>query len=103
MLGYDLRSDLVHGTPTTDVLDAEAFSFAERRRLWAFKVLCDYLELASKIEAQTVSDLVTHLDDGICREVCSWLDERGASRIVAEYESALHANAPVSAPKVKRD
>ena len=69
MLGYDLRSDLVHGTPTTDVLDAEAFSFAERRRRRAFKVLCDYLELASKIEAQTVSDLVTHLDDGICLEL----------------------------------
>ena len=96
MLGYDLRSDLVHGTPTNDVLEAEAFDFAERRRLWAFKVLCDYLELALQIHAETVKNMVTHLDDGLCHGVCTWLGERGASRIVAEYEDALASNTPKS-------
>jgi hypothetical protein len=35
MAGYQLRSDLVHGTPTPDALDTEATKFAEFTRRWA--------------------------------------------------------------------
>ena len=59
--GYELRSDLVHGTPTSDVLDRDATEFAEFTRSWAFNVLRDYLKLAKTIGAGTVNDIVANL------------------------------------------
>jgi hypothetical protein len=87
MVGYELRSDLVHGTPTSDVLDKEAIEFAESRRLWAFNVFRDYLKLAKAIGAGTVTDIVTRLDGGPCDEVCSWLEDHGGSSVVDEYKN----------------
>jgi hypothetical protein len=89
MAGYQLRSDLVHGTPTSDVLEKEATEFAEFTRLWAFEVFRDYLKLAQAISAEGIAAIVRHLDSGPCEEVCSWLEEHGGSSIVAEYRDAL--------------
>ncbi len=91
MAGYQLRSDLVHGTPTSDVLDREATDFAEFTRLWAFDVFRDYLKLAKTISAGTVTAVAGHLDSGPCNDVCSWLEEYGGSSIVAEYRELLAA------------
>jgi hypothetical protein len=93
LMGYQLRSDLVHGSPTTDVPDNEATDFAEFRRLWAFKVFCDYLTLAETINATTVRDIVTHLDSGACIEICAWLNDHGGSSIVEEYQDAIKSGA----------
>jgi hypothetical protein len=87
--GYQLRSDLVHGTPTSDVLDKEATEFAEFTRLWAFEIFRDYLKLAQAISAEGIAAIVGHLDSGPCEEVCSWLEENDGSSIVAEYREAL--------------
>lgn len=89
MLGYQLRSDLVHGTPTSGVQDKEATDFAETRRFWAFGVFRDYLRLAKAIEASTVTDIVGYLDSQHCEKVCDWLDEHGGSAIVAEYKHSV--------------
>jgi hypothetical protein len=91
MLGYRLRSDLVHGTPTSGVPDKVATDFAESRRLWAFNVFRDYLKLAKAEGAATVRDLVSRLDSQYCDKVCSWLEEHGGSEIVAEYRDSLAA------------
>jgi hypothetical protein len=89
IVGYQLRSDLVHGTPTRDVLDEEAAEFAEFTRLWAFDVFRDYLRFATAIGAGTVSEIAVHLDSGPCDDVCSWLKAHGGSSIVAEYKESL--------------
>ncbi len=89
MLGYGLRSDLVHGTPTSGVPDKEAADFSESRRRWAFNVFQDYLILAKKIGAASSADIINHLDRGHCGNVCAWLDEHGGSAIVAEYRRSL--------------
>ena len=89
--GYELRDHLVHGTPTHRVLEKEATEFAEFTRLWAFDVLCDYLKLASVITAEGVVDVVRHLENGPCEEVCSWLEGYGGAFIVAEYRDALRS------------
>jgi hypothetical protein len=88
MLGYRLRSDLVHGTPTSSVPDKEATDFSETRRLWAFGVFRGYLTLATAIEAATVADIVSYLDREHCGKVCGWLEERDGSEIVAEYKES---------------
>ena len=93
--GYTLRNDLVHGSPTPDVLDEEATDLAEFTRLWAFDVLRDYLTLAKDMGAGTVAGIAAHLDRGPCNDVCSWLDEHGGSSVVAEYRESL-------APKDRR-
>jgi len=85
MTAYRLRSDLVHGTPTSEVLEGDATDAAEFRRLWAFGVLCDYLELADAIDATTVKDITAYLDQGKCNDACEWLKEHGGSAVVAEY------------------
>jgi hypothetical protein len=89
MAGYQLRSDLVHRTPTPDVLDKEATEFAEFTRLWAFDVFRDYPSLAIAIGAGTVKEIAAHLDSGPCNDVRSWLDEYSGSSIVAEYTESL--------------
>lgn len=89
MLGYRLRSDLVHGTPTAGVPDEEATDFAEDRRLWAFQVFRDYLKLAKTIEAASVANIVSYLDSQHCDKVCAWLEEHGGSPIVAEYKKSV--------------
>jgi hypothetical protein len=89
MLGYLLRNDLVHGTPTMDIPGKEATDFAESRRGWAFNVFRDYLKLAKDLGAATVKDVVRHLDTDPCDRVCAWLEEHGGSAIVAEYRDAL--------------
>lgn len=89
MAGYQLRSDLVHGTPTPDVLDKEAAAFAEFTRRWAFDVFRDYLTLVKSIGAGTVTEVAAHLDSGPCNDVCRWLEENGGSLIVAEYRESL--------------
>jgi hypothetical protein len=89
MAGYQLRSDLVHGTPTPDVLDKEATAFAEFTRRWAFDVFRDYLTLVKDSGAGTVTEIAAHLDRGPCNDVCSWLEEHGGSSVVAEYREAL--------------
>jgi hypothetical protein len=94
MAGYQLRSDLIHGAPTTDVLNKEATDFAEFTRLWAFDVLRDYLTLAHTISADTVTAIVSHLDKGSCTEVCSWLEEHGGSSVVAEYRGSQPGHPP---------
>jgi hypothetical protein len=82
---YRVRSDLIHGNPTPEILDKDAADFADFRRLWAFRVLCDYLVLANSIGATKVRDIVSYLDDGKCHEVCEWLEQHGGSAVVAEY------------------
>jgi hypothetical protein len=89
MAAYRLRSDLIHGDPTPEVLDKDATDFAEFRRLWAFRVLCDYLQLANSIGAQDVREIVSHLDAGKCRDVCRWLEEHGAGVVVAQYRKVV--------------
>ena len=88
MLGYSLRSDLVHGTPTSRVPDKEATDFSETRRLRAFGVFRDYLTLGTTIKAATVADIVGYLDREHCGKVCRWLEQRGGSEIVAEYKKS---------------
>ena len=94
MLGYSLRSDLVHGTPTSGVPDKETTDFAESRRRWAFEVFGDYLMLAKTIGAATVTDIIGHLDREHCDKVCTWLEEPGGSAIVSEYKGSLAPKAP---------
>ncbi|MGC8513861.1 MAG: hypothetical protein ACP5P1_12635 [Acidimicrobiales bacterium] len=89
---YELRNNLIHGTPHDDVINGEAIEFAEDRRYWAFLVLKDYLKLAKVIEATTVRDLVTELDSGACVKVCEWLEEHGGSKVVGEYRKAVPAS-----------
>jgi hypothetical protein len=91
LLAYDLRNDLIHGAPTSDVIVTEALEFAEDRRYWAFRVLRDYLKLAKAIQATTVKDLVTKLDGDACLKVCEWLDDHGGARVVAEYRKVVPA------------
>ena len=38
MAAYRLRSDLIHGTPTSEIIEKDATDFAEFRRLWAYRV-----------------------------------------------------------------
>jgi hypothetical protein len=90
MAGYELRSDLVHGTPTPDVLDKEATDFAESTRRWAFDVFRDYLALAKDIGAGTVPEIAGYLDSGACSDVCSSLEEYGWPAIVTEYRASLN-------------
>jgi hypothetical protein len=98
MAGYQLRSDLVHGTPTPDVLDKEATAFAEFTRRWAFDVFRDYLTLVKDSGAGTVTEIAAHLDRGPCNDVCSWLEEHGGSSIVAEYRESLKPKDKQSGP-----
>jgi hypothetical protein len=93
---YRLRSDLIHGTPTSEILEKDATDFAEFRRLWAFRVLCDYLELVRAIGATSVRDVVSHLDSGKCNDVCTWLEEHRGSDVVAEYRRIVPTPAPKS-------
>ena len=90
MVGYQLRNDLVHGTPTPNVLDKEATDFAESKRRWAFDVFRDYLTLAKDIWAGTVPEIAGHLDGGACGDVCTSLEEYGWPGVVAEYRSSLN-------------
>ena len=85
MFGYRLRSDLVHGTPTRDVIDKDETDFADSQRRWAFRLLYDYLQLVKTIGADDVGTVVSHLDRGTCNNVCNWLEERGGKAIVDEY------------------
>lgn len=78
MAGYELRNDLVHGTPTPDVLDTEATELAEFMRFWAFDIFRDYLKLAQTIGADGIAAIVGYLDAGPCQEVCIWLSSRAA-------------------------
>jgi len=87
--GYELRNDLVHGSPTPDVLDDEATRLAEFTRMWAFDVLRDYLTLAKHLGAGSVREIAAHLDHGACHDICAWLDEHGGSSIVAEYRDSV--------------
>lgn len=96
MAAYRLRSDLIHGTPTSEILEKDATDFAEFRRLWAFRVLCDYLELVEAIAATDVRAVVSYLDSGKCNDVCTWLDEHGGSDVVAEYRRIVPAPLPTS-------
>jgi hypothetical protein len=94
MLGYALRSDLVHGTPTSGVPDKEATEFAESRRYWAYTVFHDYLQLAKATEAVEVADIVGNLDREHCDKACAWLEEHGGSEIVAEYRKSVAPKGP---------
>lgn len=89
MLGYALRSDLVHGTPTSGVPDKEATEFAESRRYWAYTVFRDYLKLAKATGAAEVADIVSYLDREHCNKACTWLEESGGSEIVTEYRKSV--------------
>lgn len=91
MTGYRLRSVLVHGTPTTDVIGTEATDLAEGQRRWAFGVLCDYLQLAATIGAGKAADVASYLDRGACNDVCTWLEEHGGENIVAAYKKCRPA------------
>jgi hypothetical protein len=97
MAGYRLRSDLVHGTPTSDVLDTQATEFAEFTRHWAFDVFRNYLRLANAIDADGITAVIGHLDGGPCEDACAWLEEHGGMTIVAGYRDALRPrNEPVA-------
>lgn len=89
MEAYRLRSDLIHGTPTLEFLEGDATDFAEFCRLWAFRVLCDYLDLVQMTGAEDIRDIVSYLDGGKCNDVCAWLKEHGGSNIVAEYRDTV--------------
>ncbi len=91
MTAYLLRSDLVNGTPTPEILEGDAVDFADDRRLWAFRVLSDYLELVQAIGATTIRDIVSYLDKGKCNDVCAWLEDHGGSEMVAEYRKVVPA------------
>jgi hypothetical protein len=86
MIGYKIRSDLVHGTPTSDLPEAEGFAAELRRR--GFEVLRDYLKLSKAIGAETINDVIAYLTGGTCEDICNWLEEMGASDIVSEYRSS---------------
>jgi hypothetical protein len=94
MLGYSVRSNLIHGTPTTGVPDKEATDFAESRRYWAHTVFRDYLKLAAAIEAAEVADIVSHLDREHCDKVCAWLEASGGSETVSEYRKSVVPEVP---------
>jgi hypothetical protein len=94
MLGYSLRSDLIHGTPTSGVQDKEATEFAESRRYWAYTVFRDYLKLATAIEAAEVTHIVSYLDREHCGKACAWLEASGGPEIVAEYRKSVAPKAP---------
>ena len=91
MTGYKLRSDLVHGTPTTDVPQKQAQDLAEDACRRAFEVLCDYLKVSKIINAETAADIVSYLDGGSCKDICAWLEDHGGSLIVTEYRNSLGA------------
>lgn len=94
LAAYRLRSDPIHGSPTSEILEKDATDFAEFRRVWAFRVLCDYLELVRAIGATDSRDVISHLDSGRCNDVCTWLEEHGASGVVAEYRRIVPAPPP---------
>jgi hypothetical protein len=96
MLGYALRSDLVHGTPTSGVPDKETTDFAESRRYWAYTVFRDYLKLVKATETAEVADVLSYLDREHCDKACAWLEEYGGSEIVAEYRKSVAPKAPTS-------
>ena len=89
MTGYELRSSLVHGTPTSDVPDVEAARFAEFTRKRAFDVFRDYLRLSKNIGSQSTADVIAYLDRGPCEDICTWLEGHGGSAIVAEHRASL--------------
>jgi hypothetical protein len=88
MVGYELRSNLVHGTPTSEVPDAEAARFAEFTRKRAFDIFRDYLRLSKSIGAQNTADIIAYLDREPCEDICTWLEGHGGSAIVAEYRAS---------------
>ena len=55
------HSDLIHGAPTSEILEKDATDFAEFRRLWAFRVLCDYLEMVRAMAGCSSSHVHTSL------------------------------------------
>jgi hypothetical protein len=89
MSAYDLRSDLIHGAPTSDVFDKDATDFADDRKRWAWGVVCDYLELVQTIDAKSVQDVITYLDRNGCNDVCTWLVEQGGADVVREYRNVV--------------
>jgi hypothetical protein len=97
---YALRNDLIHGAPTDDVISAAALEFAETRRLWAFRVLSDYLAFANAIGAKDVGTIVSTLDSDACVKVCNWLDEHGGGRVVEEYRKVIRAALPAPMPSI---
>ncbi len=82
---YRLRSDLIHGAPTSEILEKDATDFAEFRRLWAFRVLCDYLELVRAIARCSSSHVHTslHFPLSTCETTSRTLV--APSDVVAEY------------------
>ena len=89
---YELRSELVHGSPTWDVFEKDATEFADFRRLWAFHVLRDYIELAHSLNAQSVKEIVGALDGDASNRVCEWLTQQatpGARKLLEEFRTAL--------------
>ena len=96
MTGYELRSSLVHGTPTSDVPDVEAARFAEFTRKRAFDVFRDYLRLSKNIGSQSTADVIAYLDRGPCEDICTWLEGHGGSAIVAEHRASLATPSPTT-------
>lgn len=86
---YLLRNDLIHGSPTTDVLNEEASRLADWCRRWAFETLGDILTLAQITGAQSVRQIVERLDAGKCKEACIWLEDNGGIAVANEYREAL--------------
>ena len=86
---YLWRSNLVHGRPTGRVRDEELLDFAEDRRMWAFRVLSDYLRFAATSAFDSVEALVANLDQTQGDSVCSWLEKFGAGKVVTEYRAML--------------
>ena len=94
LAGYAIRSALIHGRPTIEIIDDEATEFADFRRLWAFKVFSDYLRLVNTIDTKSIAQVISYLDEGKCIEACSWLEERGGLKIVEKYRSVISESRP---------
>lgn len=94
LVGYEIRSALIHGRPTIEIIDDEATEFADFRRLWAFNVFGDYLTLVNTIDAKSLGQVISYLDEGKCIDACSWLEEKGGLKIVEKYRSVISKSEP---------
>ena len=88
--GYTWRSKLIHGSPIPADDDPVGNEIANDRRLWAFWVLRDFLELVEVHGFTTAAEMVAFLESEKTEAVCTWLEDHGLIDIVSEYRRALN-------------
>ena len=90
LLGYSVRSALVHGGVTFDFDEKEAEDLRIDRQWWAFGVLKDFLVFIRDNERERLIEAMRDLDrSDSMRQVTEWFEGHGAEKLIAEYRKAV--------------